>query len=70
MRDTVDEIMASSNEVVTFEKGKYSDDVRTCCFELLSLNVGINNVKLVIDTVLKNIAHTNVARLPGKSVLV
>ena len=67
--ETVNEVMATSNEVVTFEKGKYTDDVRTCCFELSSLNVGVNNIKPVINTVLKNIAHKKVGRLPAKSIL-
>ena len=45
------------------------NDVRTCCYELLSLNVGVNNVKPVINTVLKNIAHRQADRLPGRTVL-
>ena len=28
-------------EITTFENGKYTDDVRTCIYELLSLNVGV-----------------------------
>ena len=62
--------MASSRESIsTFEKGKYTDDVRTCCYQLLSLNVGVNNIKPVIQAILRNLAHTQVDRLPGKTVL-
>ena len=32
----------------TFAKGKF-DDVRACCYELLSLNVGIRNVAPVTN---------------------
>ncbi len=35
---------------VAFEGGKYTNDVRACCYELLSLNVGVNNVKTVVLT--------------------
>ena len=48
---------------MTFEKGRYTDDVRTCCYELLSLNVGINNVKPVVDSVEECCA----GRLPSRT---
>ena len=70
LRSTVQEIMSESKEdLVTFEKGKYTDDVRACCYELLSLNVGVRNVKAVIKSVLKNIVHKSAGRLPQKTVL-
>ena len=56
-------------ELITFDKGKYTDDVRACCYELLSLNVGVRNVKAVIESVLKNIAHKQVDCLPQKTAL-
>lgn len=49
--------MASNEEA--FNGGKYCDDIRACCFELLSLNVGIRNVKPVINA---NLAHKSVDR--------
>lgn len=68
--DQVEEIMSLSSDIlVTFEKGKYNEDIRACCYELLSLNVGVNNIKPVITTVLHNIAHKEVDRLPSKSSL-
>ena len=50
--------------LVTFEHGKYSDGVRQCCLELLSMNVGVKNVDPIIRTVLSNIAGITVDRLP------
>lgn len=69
LQDVVDDIMDEAKGIVCFQKGKFTDDVRVCCYELLSLNVGIRNVKTVINTVLSNIAHKEVDRLPGKTVL-
>ena len=68
--EKVEEVMAeASDQIVTFEKGKFTNDVRACCYELLSLNVGVNNVKPVINAVLSNIAHKHVDRLPGRTLL-
>ena len=50
--------------VVTFEAGQYTDEVRQCCLELLSMNVGVNNVDPIIRSVLTNIAGISVERLP------
>ena len=52
--------LEDSTLITTYDRGKYSDDIRSCCYELLSLNVGIRNIKPVIKTVLKNIAHKGV----------
>ena len=68
--EKVEEVMAeASDQIVTFEKGKFTNDVRACCYELLSLNVGVNNVKPVINAVLSNIARKHVDRLPGRTLL-
>ena len=71
LRDTVQEVMSNvaNYSLVTFEKGKYTDDIRACCYELLSLNVGVRNVQAVIESVIKNIAHQEIGRLPQKTVL-
>ena len=61
--------LEDSTLVTTYDGGKYSDDIRSCCYELLSLNVGIRNIKPVIKTVLKNIAHKGVDRLPSHTTL-
>ena len=41
------------NELVTFEGGRYTDDIREVVMELLSLNVSMNKVNDVIKVVLK-----------------
>ena len=51
-------------------KQLYLDNVRQCCLELLSLNVGIRQVEPVIRSVLKNIAGFEVDRLPQPGTLV
>ena len=56
MKDVVESLL-SSEEIATFENGKYTDDVRACVYELLSLNVGVQNIAPVIRCALKNIAH-------------
>ena len=63
LKDTIESLL--SEEVVTFEGGKYTDDVRTCIYELLSLNVGVKNVAPIIRCVFKNIAHKSVNGLPS-----
>ena len=68
LQDVVDELMAS-NEDITFEKGRYTDSIRSCCYELLSLNVGIRNIRPVIKSVFSNIAKRSVDRLPSKTTL-
>ena len=70
LHEKVEAIIAEANEnILTFEKGRYTDDVRACCYELLSLNIGVNNIKPVITAVLNGIAHKEVDRLPRRSVL-
>lgn len=71
LREKIQEVMSgtTSDLISTFDKGKYTDDVRACCYELLSLNVSVRNVKSVIESVLTNIAHKQVERLPQKSIL-
>ena len=59
------EMILSSEDVTTFEGGKYTDDVRACVYELLSLNVGVRNIAPIIRCVMKNIAHKSVNRLPS-----
>ena len=69
-RTAVEEIVDDSMKtIVGFEKGKYTDNIRACCYELLSLNVGVKNVKPIINSVLNHIAKKEIDRLPGKTVL-
>ena len=70
LRETVNELMAANEaEILTFEKGKYRDNIRSCCYELLSLNVGVRNIEKVIRSVLHNISGRSVSRLPSKTTL-
>ena len=55
----------SSEEITTFESGRYTDDMRACVHELLPLNVSVHNIAPVIRCVLKNIAHKSISRLPS-----
>ena len=66
--DTIEELV-TEKEINAYQGGRYMDDIRVCCYELLSLNVGIRNIKAVITSVLKNIAHKSVDRLPHHTAL-
>ena len=55
----------SCEEISTFEGGKYTDSVRACVYELLSLNVGVKNIAPTIRCVIKNLTQTSVGRLPS-----
>ena len=48
----------------------YTDNVRQCCLELLSMNVGILQVDPIIRSVLKNIAGMEIDKLPKPASLV
>ena len=61
--------LSSEEQIETYCKGRFSDDVRTCCYELLSLNVGIRNVEPVIRSVMKNLVHQSIGRLPSHTAL-
>ena len=64
LNEAVQSVMSES-DISTFENGKYTDDVRACVYELLSLNVGVCNVAPIIRCVLKSVAHKSVSRLPS-----
>lgn len=64
LNETIQSIL-SEPEIITFENGRYTDDVRACIYELLALNVGVRNVAPIVCCVLKNIAHKSVSRLPS-----
>ena len=63
LNETIESIL--SCEVTTFKGGKYTEDVRACVYELLSLNVGVRNVAPIIQCVMKSMAHKSVSRLPS-----
>ena len=51
LRETIDEIMATSSELVTFHGGKYTDSIRACCYELISLSVYGMYTHVYVDTI-------------------
>ena len=70
LKDQVSELSSEDRPgIETFHKGKFTDDVRSCCYKLLALNVGIQNVAPVIRSVLQTLAHQSVGRLPSNTVL-
>ena len=68
MKEIIQSLMTEP-KISTLEKGKYTDDVRACIYELLSLNVGVRNVAPIIRCVLNNIAHKSVSRLPSHGLI-
>ena len=63
----------NSNDVVTFENGKYTDKMRMVYEDLMCMGIGSRNVEEVIRTVLKKLANKECGRLPkttfGKYIL-
>ena len=51
-------------------KQLYNDNVRQCCMELMSFNVGMKQVEPVIKSVLHNLTNLEVAELPKLPTLV
>lgn len=56
LSEKINELTSTDDDVETFQKGRYNDDVCTR-YELLSLNVGIRNVVPVIRAVMRTLAH-------------
>ena len=61
--------MVSDKDISAYQNGKYTDYVRACCYELLSLSVGIRNISAVVTSVLKNVAHKTIECLPCHTAL-
>nr|XP_047144798.1 uncharacterized protein LOC124818272 [Hydra vulgaris] len=60
--------LLDDDEVITFEDGRYSDDIRETIMKLLSMNVSTNSVNEVIKVVLNKLAKKNISRLPSAAV--
>ena len=70
LHEQVQCVLAEAHDkIVSFKDGRYTDEIRACCYELLSLNVGVKNVKSVIESVLRNVAHREIDRLPKKTAI-
>jgi hypothetical protein len=56
--------------IKTFESGRYTNEVRECCMQLITEgNVSLNKITIVINSVLKNLSGKLPERLPSKSLL-
>lgn len=56
--------------IKTFENGRYTNEVRECCMQLITEgNVSLNKIPIVINSVLKNLSGKLPERLPSKSLL-
>ena len=71
LKETVDSLFEHRSNVhlKTFKDGRYTDSIRACCYELLSLNVGIKRVAPIINAVISNFTDLSVDKLPSKSLL-
>ena len=59
------ESFLKSDDIISFEGGKYTDDIRACYYELMSMNVGLRNIESIIRSVLNQVAHKSIGRLPS-----
>ena len=62
-------ILLESDQIVTFENGKYSNEIRECIMSLVTeCNVSLNKVNSVISTVLHKLSGVLPDRLPSMAV--
>ena len=54
-------------DVVTFQEGKYTDNVREVYMKLLNMGVGRRNIQDVIRVILRKLAGVEIERLPSES---
>ena len=60
--------MIKDENITTFEKGKYVDEVQEVIMDLLAMNVSMSKVNEVIRTVLQKLGRKSISRLPSKAV--
>ena len=58
-----------SSKIETYQKGKYTNEIRLVCYELLNKGVSTKNIPEVIKFVLKRLASLEVDRLPKPTLL-
>ena len=68
LRSDLDEIMGDK-EITTFEDGRYSDDIRVVCYELISRGDGSRHVSDIIRLVLKRVGGFDCGRLPKPTLI-
>ena len=60
--------LLNNEELITFENGRFNDDIRQAVMKLVGLNVSIKKIDLVIKAVLGTLTKTNVDKLKLPSV--
>ncbi|XP_041481824.1 uncharacterized protein LOC121428993 [Lytechinus variegatus] len=68
LKSELDGIMADK-EVRAFENGRYSNDIRLVCYELIARGVGSKHVSDIIRIVLKDICKMKIGRLPKPTLI-
>ncbi len=68
----IEDLRKKSEKLIvhTFCSGKYTDSIRQCCIELLSMNVGVRNVEPIVISVLKNLIGVDIDRVPKYSTII
>ena len=59
----------NDREITSFEDGKYTNDIRLTCFELIARGVSSRNVSDIIRTVLQDVAKMKIGRLPKPTLI-
>ena len=67
-KDLKELVSLLQDQKITFQNGRYVDDIRETIMQLLNLNVSMNKVNEVIRVVLRNLASIEVDRLPSNAV--
>ncbi|CAH1238084.1 Hypp5516 [Branchiostoma lanceolatum] len=63
LHDTMKKFL-DSDEVETFEDGKFKDEVRQVYMILLSMDTGLNNIEFIIRTILDKLGGLKCGKLP------
>ena len=61
--------LLDDREVLTFENGRYVNEIREVIMTLISMNVSMNSVNDVIRVVLKKLSGLECGRLPTAEVI-
>ena len=67
LNERIDELLGE-REIQLFKNGRYVNEIRMVYYDLLSMNVSIDNCKHVVKTVLETLTNRQIDRLPQKSV--
>ncbi|XP_069103061.1 putative leucine-rich repeat-containing protein DDB_G0290503 [Argopecten irradians] len=67
LREQVDEALEGHKKISVFHNGKYDDAIRLVYIDLLQMGVSIKNCQNVVKSVLSNLMHVEIDRLPQKT---